>query len=119
MLAVGAGAAVVVLSVMNRRALRFEDFPPAPADAVYSSWWESGVRAALPSTVVVSVLGGVALAFSRGLAAFCGGLLVGLAVLGLVVAILLVIEEREEGKRLYVSWSVIAPRRYAGPSRSA
>ena len=59
-------------------------------------------------------LGGVALAFSRGLAGLCGGLLAGLAILGLVFGMLLVLEERKERKRLYVSWSVVAPHRYAG-----
>jgi hypothetical protein len=119
LLALGAGVAVVVLSVLNRRAARFDEFPPAPADAVYGPWWESVARAALPSTVVVGILGGVALAFSRGLAAFCGGLLAGLAILGLVTGILLVIEERNARARLYVTWSIVAPRRFAGPATSA
>jgi hypothetical protein len=71
-------------------------------------------RAALPSTVGLGILGGVALAFSRGLAGLCGGLLAGLAILGLVFGMLLLFEERKERIRLYVTWSVVAPRRYVG-----
>jgi len=116
-LAVGAG--VVVLTVFagssTRRRIRLDELPLAPADAVCSPWWQSAVRAALPSTVGLGALGGIALAFSRGLAGLCGGLLAGLAILGLVFGILLVLEERKERLRLYVSWSVVAPRRYAGP----
>jgi len=116
-LAVGAG--VVVLAVYagssTRRGIQLDELPLAPADAVYSPWWQSAIRAALPSTVGLGVLGGIALAFSRGLAGLCGGLLAGLAVLGLVFGILLVLEERKERARLYVSWSVVAPRRYARP----
>jgi hypothetical protein len=115
LLAVGGGAVVLALHAANRRPLRFEDLPDAPAGAVYSPWWQSLVRAALPSTVGLGILGGVALAFSRGLAGLCGGLLAGLAILGLVFGILLVLEERKERTRLYVTWSIVAPRRYAGP----
>ena len=110
---------MIVLAVYagssTRRPIRLDKLPRPPADAVYSPWWQSAVRAALPSTVGLGILGGIALAFSRGLAGLCGGLLAGLAVLGLVFGILLVLEERKERTRLYVSWSVVAPRRYAGP----
>lgn len=115
LLAVGAGAVVLALSASSRRPLRFEDLPDAPAGAVYGPWWQSLVRAALPSTVGLGVLGGIALAFSPGLAGLCGGLLAGLAILGLAFGILLLLEERKECTRLYVTWSVVAPRRYAGP----
>jgi len=115
LLAVGAGAVVLALNAANRRPLRLDQLPPAPADAVFSPWWQSAVRAALPSTVGLGVLGGIALAFSRGLAGLCGGLLAGLAILGLVFGLLLVAEERRERTRLYVTWSVVAPRRYSGP----
>ena len=120
-LAIGAG--VVVLTVYagssTRRAISLGKLPSAPADAVYSPWWLSGMRAALPSTVGLGILGAIALAFSRGLAGLCGGLLVGLAILALVFGILLALEERKEHVRLYVTWSIVAPRRYAGVSRSA
>lgn len=116
-LAIGAG--VVVLAVFagssTRRGTSLAKLPLAPTDAVYGPWWQSAVRAALPSTVGLGILGGVALAFSRGLAGLCGGLLAGLAVLALVFGILLELEERKERTRLYVTWSVVAPRRYAGP----
>jgi hypothetical protein len=118
-LAVGAG--VIVLAVFagssTRRPIRLRELPRAPAEAVYSPWWQSAARAALPSTVGLGLLGAVALAFSRGLAGLCGGLLAGLAVMAVVFGALLVFEERKERVRLYVSWSVVAPRRYAGPAR--
>jgi hypothetical protein len=116
-LAIGAG--VVVLAVFagssTRRGIRLDELPPPPGHAVYSPWWQSAVRAALPSTVGLGILGGIALAFSRGLAGLCGGLLAGLAILGLVFGLLLLAEERRERTRVYVTWSVVAPRRYAGP----
>jgi hypothetical protein len=65
--------------------------------------------------VGLGVLGAVALSFSRGPAALCGGLLVGLAVLGVVFGALLLAEERREGFRLYVDWGILQPRRFVGP----
>jgi asparagine N-glycosylation enzyme membrane subunit Stt3 len=115
LLAIGAGAVVLALHAANRRPLSFDSLPDAPADAVYGPWWQSVARAALPSTVGLGILGAVALAFSRALAGLCAGLLAGLAILGLVFGILLVLEERKHGARLYVSWSIVAPRRFAGP----
>ena len=121
LLAVGSGAVVLALSASNRRPLSFDKLPDAPAGAVYSPWWQSVARAALPSTVGLGILGGAALAFSRGLAGLCGGLLAGLTILGLVFGMLLLFEERKENARLYVTWSVVAPRRFVGgpPSPSA
>ena len=121
LLAVGSGAIVLGLSASNRRPVSFDELPVAPAGAIYSPWWQSAARAALPSTIGLGILGGIALSFSRGLAGLCGGLLAGLAILGLVFGLLLVLEERKERARLYVTWSVVAPRRYAGgpPSSSA
>jgi len=114
-LAVGAG--VVVMAVFagssTRRPIRLDKLPPPPADAVYSPWWQSAVRAALPSTVGLGILGAISLGFSRGLAGLCGGLLAGLAILALVFGALLVFEERRAQTRLYVTWSVVAPRRFA------
>jgi hypothetical protein len=115
LLAIVAGVVLMAVGTANRRGLRFEDLPVAPAEAVYCPWWQSGLRAALPSTVGVGVLGGVALAFSSGLAGFCGGLVAGMAILGVVGAVQLLAEERRRGSRLYVDWGILEPRRFAGP----
>ena len=99
----------------TRRIRDLDDFPKPPEAATFGPWWEAGARAALPSTVGLTVLGAVALGFSRGLAGVCGGLLVAMAILGLASGILLLVEERREGRRLYVDRGILQPRRYAGP----
>jgi hypothetical protein len=106
---------VLAVSLANRRGVRFERLPTAPEGALVGGWWQATVRAALPSTVGLAVLGGNALGFSRGLAGLCGGLLAGLAILGLVFGVLLRSEERHEGFRLYVDWGILQPRRFVGP----
>ena len=75
------------------------------------------MRAALPSTVALTVLGAVALGFSRGLAGVCGGLLVAMAILGPASGILLLLEERRKRRRLYVDRGILQPHRFAGPPR--
>ena len=104
----------VVAGASARRRVRFRDLPPPPVEARYSTWWQSGLRAALPSTVIVSLLGAAALGFSPETAAVCAGLLAGMAILGLGVAVPLVREERRTRRRLYVDWSILQPRRFAG-----
>lgn len=116
LLAIGVGAVLLVFGGASSRRVRSLDaFPPPPADARFCRWWESGLRAALPSTVGLAVLGAIALAFSRGLAGVCGGLLGGMAILGLASAILLLAEERRTSRCLYVDWGILQPRRYTRP----
>jgi hypothetical protein len=118
LLAVGVGAVLLAFggaSTRRRRAL--DELPAPPESARFCRRWESAARSALPSTVGLSVLGGVALGFSRGLAGVCGGLLGGMAILGLVSALLLVVDEQREGRLLYVDWSILQPRKYVGPRR--
>jgi hypothetical protein len=118
LLAVGVGAVLMAFGGASTRRVRsFDDFPQAPGDASFCPWWESAARAALPSTVGLSILGGIALGFSRGLAGVCGGLLVAMAILGLASGILLLAEERRVARRLYVDWSILQPQRFAGPPR--
>jgi hypothetical protein len=117
LLAVGAGVVVLAVFLANRPGVRLDSLPPVPGDAVFGPSWEAAARAALPSTAGLGLLGAIALSFSRGLAALCGGLLAGLTVLGLVFAVLLVVEEQREGLRLYVDWTIFRhrPSRFVGP----
>jgi hypothetical protein len=116
LLAVGVGAVLMAFGGASTRRIRsFDDFPEAPRSATFGRWWESGARAALPSTVGLSILGAVALGFSRGLAGVCGGLLVAMAILGAASGIVLLLEERRERRRLYVDWGILQPRRYVSP----
>ena len=117
LLAVGVGAMLLVFGSASTRRLRsLGELPPPPEGARFCRWWESGVRSAVPSTVGLAALGAVALAFSSGLAGLCGGLLGGMAILGLASGILLLSEERRERRRLYVDWGILKPRRYATTS---
>jgi hypothetical protein len=117
LLAVGVGAMLLVFGSASTRRLRsLAELPPPPEGARVCRWWEAGLRSALPSTVGLAVLGGIALTFSRGLAGVWGGLLGGMAILGLTSAILLLAEERREGRRLYVDSGILQPRRYVSQS---
>jgi hypothetical protein len=117
LLAFGVGATLLVFGgVSTRRPRSLGDLPPAPDSARFCRWWASGARAALPSTVGVATLGVIALGFSSGVAGVCGGLLGGMAILGLVSGILLAVEERRAGLRLYVDWGIVRPRRYIAPT---
>ena len=119
LLAVGVGAVLMVFGGASTRRIReFDDFPAPPESATFGPWWEAAARAALPSTVGLTVLGAVALGFSRGLAGVCGGLLVAMAILGLASGILLLVEERREARRLYVDRGILQPRRYVSPQEA-
>jgi hypothetical protein len=85
-----AGAFVLAFLVPNDPRARFRGTPtkpePLPADAVVAPAWLHVVHAALPSTVGVSVLAAVALAFNPTLAALLAGVLAGLALAALFAA---------------------------------
>ena len=49
--------------------------------AVEEPWWRTFMLGALPSTVVVSILAAVALAFDARLSALAGGVLIGMGLL--------------------------------------
>ena len=68
--------------------LKTTDLEPAelPADASVAPAWLHAVHSALPSTVGVSLLAAVALAFQPTLTALLGGILVGLGLVALLRA---------------------------------
>ena len=90
LLAFAAGALVTAFLVANdpRAAFRRAPAEPAqlPADARVAPAWMHAVHAALPSTVGVSVLAGLALAFRPALTALLAGILAGLGVAALLIA---------------------------------
>jgi hypothetical protein len=85
-LAFGGGAFVTAFSLFNdprRRFLPQSEEQPLPADAVVAPLLRQALSATLPSTLGVSVLAAVALAFQPALTALLGGISVGLGVVGL------------------------------------
>lgn len=85
-----ASAAFVLLFVAfndpRSRFLKAADPLPAPPDAAVASWLEQALQATLPSTVGVSVLAAIALAAQPLLAAFLGGVSVGLGAAAVLAA---------------------------------
>ena len=86
---------------------------PVPLRFSHAPWWVAGVRASLPSTAGLTVLGAVALSFSTALAAVIGGMLAAMGVLALVTGVQLALEERRTGTRLWVGPGLTGTR-YAG-----
>jgi hypothetical protein len=90
LIAFAAGAFALAFLVPNDPRARFRGTPaepePLPADAVVAPAWLHVVHAALPSTVGVSVLAVVALAFNPTLAALLAGVLAGLGLAALYAA---------------------------------
>jgi hypothetical protein len=82
LVAFGVGAFAMAFLVPNDPRARFRRGPgePAdlPADAIVAPAWRHAVHAALPSTVGVSILAVVTLAFAPTLTALLAGILVGL-----------------------------------------
>jgi hypothetical protein len=82
LVAFGVGAFAMAFLVPNDPRARFRRSPgePAdlPADAIVAPAWLHAVHAALPSTVGVSILAAVTLAFAPTLTALLAGILVGL-----------------------------------------
>jgi hypothetical protein len=90
LLAFAAGAFAMAFLVPNDPRARFRQTAgePAqlPADASVAPAWLHVVHAALPSTVGVSVLAAVTLAFEPALTALLAGILVGLGLTALLAA---------------------------------
>jgi hypothetical protein len=86
--AVGAFATVFLASNDPRARFRGSSGGPAtlPADARIAPPWLHALHASLPSTVGVSVLAGLTLAFTPTLTALLSGILVGLGVAALLIA---------------------------------
>jgi hypothetical protein len=114
---VAATAGAVVLAVIalgkgSRAGLRDPgNALPVPPEASFDRPWTAALLACIPSTLGVSVMAAVALAFSPALAAVLGGVLLSLGVLALVAALELVRRERREGKRYWLERGQ-RPRRF-------
>ena len=83
-----AGAFAMAFLVSNDPRARFRQAPSEPealpADARVAPAWRHAVHAAFPSTIGVSVLAAVTLAFNPTLTALLGGILAGLGVAALL-----------------------------------
>jgi hypothetical protein len=89
------GGAGLVLGDPRRRFLRQEIvLRPAPDEFELEEPWRSALRALYPSSLGLTVLGAVALAFNPLLSALLAGVTGGLGVAGLVVAVQVWLEER-------------------------
>jgi hypothetical protein len=90
LLAFAAGAFVLAFLIPNDPRARFRHVPAEPgelpADASVAPAWLHAVHAAFPSTVGVSVLAAVTLAFNPALTALLAGILAGLGVAALLYA---------------------------------
>lgn len=90
LLAFAGGTFVIVFTLFNdprSRFLRRGETKEAPADASIASPVRQALHATLPSTVGVSALGAVSLAFQPTLAALLGGISVGLGIAGALYAL--------------------------------
>jgi hypothetical protein len=89
-LAFGGGAFAIAFGLLNdpRRAFLRQSAPePVPADAIYAGPVEQALWALLPSTAGVGVLALAALPWKPVLSAFLGGISVGLALVGVLRAV--------------------------------
>jgi hypothetical protein len=89
-LAFAGGAFLIVFTLFNdprSRFLRRGEARSAPADASVAGPVRQALHATLPSTVGVSALAAVALAFEPTLSAFLGGISTGLGVAGALYAL--------------------------------
>jgi hypothetical protein len=90
LIAFGAGAFAIVFLASNDPRTRFRggtgEPEPLPADASVAPAWLHVVHAAVPSTVGVSILAAVTLAFNPTLAALLAGILAGLGLAALLAA---------------------------------
>lgn len=83
LLAFATGGLALVFLLFNDPRSRFQRIPqaqPLPAEAVVAPAWRHALDAAFPSTVGVSVLAAISLAFEAVLTAFLGGVVVGLGI---------------------------------------
>jgi hypothetical protein len=103
------GGAGFVLADPRRR-MRERTAPrPAPAEFDLEEPWRSALRALYPSTLGLTLLAAIALAFDPVLSAVLAGVIAGLGVAGLAAALEVFLQERRLGGRLYSlvgsSWS--------------
>ena len=101
----GLGAGLFVLAMLTSRRrrlfwLRAHEATPIDSEAPVAGRAQTVARAASPSTIAVSALTAIALPLNPSLAALLAGVLAGMAVVGLVFGVELVLWEREAGVRL-------------------
>ena len=101
----GLGAFLFALAMLTSRRrrlfwLRAEDALPIDAAAPVASWPWTTARAMFPSTLAVTALTALALPLNPSLAALLSGVLAGMAVVGSVFAVELVLWERSRHVRL-------------------
>jgi hypothetical protein len=90
LLAFAGGTFVIVFTLFNdprSRFLRRPEAKDAPADAAVASPVRQALHATLPSTVGVSALAAISLAFQPTLSAFLGGISAGLGIAGALYAV--------------------------------
>ena len=90
LLAFTGGAFVIVFTLFNDPRSRFlprGEAKDAPADVLVASRVRQALQATLPSTVGVSALAAVSLAFEPVLSAFLGGISAGLGIAGALYAL--------------------------------
>ncbi len=103
-----AGAGFVLAD--PRRRMRQRNVPrPAPAEFDLEEPWRGAVRALYPSTLGLTLLAAIALAFDAVLSSVLAGVIAGLGVAGLASALEVALQERRIGGQLYslvgASWS--------------
>jgi len=95
------GGAGLVLGDPRRRMLRREIvFRPAPEEFDLEEPWRSSLRALYPSSLGLTVLSLVALAWDPVLSAVLAGVIAGLGVAGLISAVDVALQERRLGGRV-------------------
>ena len=104
------GGAGLVLGDPRRRMLRREIvLRPAPDEFDLEEPWRSSLRALYPSSLGLTVLSLVALAWDPVLSAVLAGVIAGLGVAGLIAAVEVALQERRLGGRVFslvgASWT--------------
>jgi len=95
------GAAFILLADRRFALLGVREVVPAPPEATYEPAQRTGVVALFPSTVGTAGLTAVALAFNTTVAALLAGILLGMAIAGLLGAAQIAAWEREHQGRLF------------------
>ena len=102
----------LVLGDPRRRMLRREiEFRPAPEEFDLEEPWRSSLRALYPSSLGLTLLSLVALAWDPILSAVLAGVIAGLGVAGLISAVDVALNERRLGGRIL---SLAGVRMYRG-----
>jgi hypothetical protein len=95
------GAAFILLADRRFALLGVRDILPAPPETTHEPTLRTGVAALFPSTVGTAALTALALAFDTTVAALLAGILLGMAIAGLLGAAQIAAWEREREGRLF------------------